>query len=552
MRPAKGKMLPFTKSANALLCICCALFVSCWAGPDSATAPTPRDVVLANDPQQIRVDSVARAVAIVLANDGIRQKVHDDLRDSPFRNHRIHLRSYFRGTAGGEVGRATASILGISFEALLGLLETLPELELIVPRATDRVSWKGREPLIVMGTALPFMQRLKNGEFVETAYRSGGEPIATDVFFSPPGVLVVIQPAERTYPPDVEARRLSAGHQNRSTITTAKDERAEQRRRGRESVAAERNFQGGSLLRLVQNTCSPEGGDPYCCDPSMDYCPEPPQEGGMFLGGGGALLPESDSYMRCMGNSVALDGSNDRDNNGILDDCEEDIALALRPIMNFGEYEDCGAHDPYWSISRHPDRPNHVQIFYALSYLEDCGTWPLDHHHGDSEFVIIEAMGYGGENSVNPVVWGAVNVTFSAHFDGPLGSDATATYAAYDLEFPARPNVRVWVSEDKHANYRSKAVCDSGPNGWHTDDCLGDYIGGLLTIPSGRNLGNFFNVPVPRNPLTRFITDTHSSYPGRSGVENYWDGSEFSGWMPAGSREPSATRYNKMLEIYGF
>src|SRR5205823_3002255 len=103
-------------------------------------------------------------------------------------------------------------------------------------------------------------------------------------------------------------------------------------------------------------------------------------------------------------------------------------------------------------------------------YLADCGAF-WSGHDGDSEFVIIEAAGV---DAANGPLWGVLNVTFSAHWHAGWGTDATATYSAQDLQFPGGPNVRVWASEDKHANYRSKAVCDSGPNGWHTDDCMGN------------------------------------------------------------------------------
>ncbi len=209
-----------------------------------------------------------------------------------------------------------------------------------------------------------------------------------------------------------------------------------------------------------------------------------------------------------------------------------------------------GEYDPYWSISRHPDRPEHVQIFYALSYLEDGGFISMGgfgSHHGDSEFIIIEATAGSGS------VWGVVNVTFSAHWHAGWGSDATATYAAQDLQFPNMPNVRAWVSEGKHANYRSKAVCQSGPNGWWLDSCGGDYYGILLSVKPDHNLGNYFHLPEgQRVDATRFIRDTPSAYSYRQGMENYWEGTDFVGWLPEGFRSNSATGYSEILNFYGF
>ena len=58
-------------------------------------------------------DSIGRALAIALNSGAIRQQVLEDLRDSPFPKHHIHLPSYLSGPRGASLLTALAEVAGI-------------------------------------------------------------------------------------------------------------------------------------------------------------------------------------------------------------------------------------------------------------------------------------------------------------------------------------------------------------------------------------------------------------------------------------------------------
>jgi hypothetical protein len=263
----------------------------------------------------------------------------------------------------------------------------------------------------------------------------------------------------------------------------------------------------------------------------------------------------------------------DHDNDHIRDDCEAALASRLAPLLNIGVDEWVPARQPYWAASRNPDRPDNVQIIYALSYLRDGGfafDFYTDNHEGDSEFIIIEVINTTGST------WGIIGATLSVHFDAEQSgcyvivgtrivfdpncgtSPGADSYYWDDLDYPQGPYPRIWSSLGKHANYRNRAVCESGT--YLQDSCGGDYVGVQIPAPASRNLGNYYNVPpASRNPATQLVGCTlweGSSYMYgwfRTGQECFWDitNAAFSGWDPA-KPDAEATPYWRVFEIFGF
>lgn len=131
-------------------------------------------------------------------------------------------------------------------------------------------------------------------------------------------------------------------------------------------------------------------------------------------------------------------------------------------MLTRNNHDDAPEKEPYWSVTRIPGTVTGVRIFYALSYYKDAGD-PVFHmtsHDGDSEFIIIDL-----QNDMNPyyyTLWELNQATLSAHWMAGTNVDHSATYAAGFLEYPSvyRGRPRIWVSFDKHANYRNKSVCD--------------------------------------------------------------------------------------------
>jgi len=254
-------------------------------------------------------------------------------------------------------------------------------------------------------------------------------------------------------------------------------------------------------------------------------------------------------------------GSTDLDRDQIRDDCEAALAANLAPLLNIGNNDWVPARQPYWSASRHPTRPNNVQIIYALSYLRDGGfaiDFYLDAHEGDSEFIILEVINSTGSK------WGVIEATLSAHFHAEqdacyyqIGGRYCGLDSYYwdDLDYPVGPGPRIWSSLGKHANYRNRAACESGAT--YQDSCGGDYVGGKIFAPAYRNVGNFYHLPAAsRTTATQLLNCTlwsGSTYVYgyfRNGQECFWTDDRFSGWDPM--KPDDATPYRRIFEIFGF
>ena len=71
-----------------------------------------QEATLATDVPQNPVDSVAYALALALSNDEVRATLLEDMRDSPFEDHALHLHSYLAGNRGPALG---AYLYGLLF-----------------------------------------------------------------------------------------------------------------------------------------------------------------------------------------------------------------------------------------------------------------------------------------------------------------------------------------------------------------------------------------------------------------------------------------------------
>lgn len=478
-------------------------------------------------------DVIGRALAITLSDPEMRARLRDDLRDSPFRERRLHLQSYLAGARGRELVRRAISAMSSSNESLIDLAAKLPPLELVMPRAIDRMRWSGTSDLLVISTSATIAERYKRGISTLPGFDLKGNRVEVPFFTYSSAPYVVIQPAERRFTGNPEATRQSfQGSRSGSTVTTAALERG-----------------------MMMAGCDPETDPGSCCE-FLDECDGEP--GGTGTESGGATLPAFATQYFCFGVTSTLNSTTDRDDDDVHDSCEYEIASALQPLLNLGVADEAPFHETYWSLSRDPDIPTNVQIMYAIGYHRDPGD-PTLHSHAherDSEFIILEAKATTGST------WAIVNATLSAHWGTSV--DATATYDYHDLEYPyvyrARP--RIWAARNKHANYRSKAVCDYGPGGWlglfGTDTCDGIYYGLDVGVLPDANLGNYFHKdPLDLTTQLRNCTlSRNAAYWGRYGDECFWsDVDYFAGWFSSPELLDEGdlpTPYRDILEVYGF
>ena len=259
------------------------------------------------------------------------------------------------------------------------------------------------------------------------------------------------------------------------------------------------------------------------------------------------MTPSGYSLATCYPAGGVGDPSLDADSDGVVDQCEFELATIFAPFLQ-SDGRDCNTgREPYWAakyeVSPIDNRPV-IKIFYAISYYLDCGSpnptcgYPVCYpHSGDSEFIIVELRASG-------TVWQVARASLSSHFNVD-GNDPIDTYAGENLEydgsaFLGRPYI--WVALDKHANYRSQAACDAGQ--YYFDTC--DYPGpsAVIEVLANANLGRDGD-PANVNVGSR------EGYPG---IEYYWsENLSFRGWADRSlAFGDPPTAYGKILRFFGF
>ena len=98
--------------------------------------------------EKAALTELTRAVALALQDNGLRQRVKNDLRASRIREHKLEFRSYIRGN-GGILLSKMAQATGKSREELLALVESVRPLEFYMPVAEHRATWTGGADLLV-------------------------------------------------------------------------------------------------------------------------------------------------------------------------------------------------------------------------------------------------------------------------------------------------------------------------------------------------------------------------------------------------------------------
>lgn len=485
-----------------------------------------------DQPSRAVLDAFANVLARGLSDSAMRMAVLEDLRDSPFDRHKVHLDSYITGKRGRANLAAIARASAIPPDSLLRLASALRNYELWMPSVTHRTRWSGTSDVVVVATTmLPSDMWKTPAEYV--AYDVSGAASTVNLLGHNPKPYLLVAPARQSFGKDPEVARAAAPKQPRRTISTRETEFTASIQSGSDTQSSTTLSSAAPQQSSMSSSCNPEVDGPDCCDETTIYCPNPPEGNGTAGVGMGFTFEDC---VKPFNEPIAE--SLDRDYDHILDSCESQLAKAFEPRLVFHPSENHKGREPYYAVNRSADGQR-VRIIYALSYYWDPGFRALDGtygHAGDSEFIIVHVGRYIGYNV--PGKWQVHYVTYSAHFDS--ADDYTRTYwwsdAQYSTgEFGIRP--LVYVALDKHANYRSHSECDAGA--WYSDDC---YAAGpspeLAGIPSTANLGNVHaGEGFPQGTYSgRILTDCVPSRvggAGKHGTECYWStwlSADFAGW----------------------
>lgn len=543
---------------------CCTMAVFAVACRDTVTAPSrtpPAAYANVNSAKNARqradsaaVDTLTHAIALALADPSLRERLIQDLRESPWRKHALDLATYLGRASGNPIAAAAAGKSSIASNRLISIASRLG-LQIQVPRAIDRSTWRGTDDIVVIGLS-EAPAALAPAGLPASGYTLSGTAISVPIWHYTSYPVLAILPAEFSFGQNPEATRRAATTRSQRTISTFDEEIT--------AMTVRHAQAGGSEPQLpaLRGSVTPQ----ICtCDdcPEMDYCdPPPPAVVGI-------TLPSGRTFAQCQTIAFASFNNLNADNDGLLDSCEEELAVQFQPRVAFSSTDDNANRESYYAVKIANASTQTVSIFYPIGYYFDMGSPNpacngCGAHVGDSEFIILEVSHLGSGR------WGLSYATLSAHWGAPLG-DGTARYAYSALEFPinSRGRPRVWVAENKHANYRSRSVCDAGA--YYTDTCdrNSDYTtwgnelqqvatvvvpGVPTTWPDNktplRNIGNSGLTFYLDGLRYNYMLDAVTSYYFKPGTEEFWSGEEFCGWQAATG--DCSTAYATSLLAFGF
>lgn len=132
-----------------------ALLVGC-TDADRGSTPLASDalrsgaVAAAYSTEKAALTELTRAVALALQDQGLRQRIRNDLRESRHTvEHKLHFRDYLQGRSGGILLAKMAAVSGRSRQEVLSLLAQVRPLEFYMPVGAHRASWRGGAELRV-------------------------------------------------------------------------------------------------------------------------------------------------------------------------------------------------------------------------------------------------------------------------------------------------------------------------------------------------------------------------------------------------------------------
>ena len=269
------------------------------------------------------------------------------------------------------------------------------------------------------------------------------------------------------------------------------------------------------LLGFLAFGCSDESTQPLALDPSNYIAPTPCEldrtcGGGAMDFSGGIVISSAITWFNCMTQAVS---SSDRDHDRVDDECEYQIAKAFSPFLMFHDLDRDTSRESYWAAYVDWDMPmNELKIFYALAYHVDHGNRGFFDHWGDSEFIVLTVKYQGASE------WALISATTSAHWGTHLDATKTSKYDKLKYPWEYRGVPYIYVAKNKHANYRSVASCNDGP-----DACVShSRKRGRARVLRSRNLGNSW-----QRLINCVDSQSPSRYPGR---ECFWSANSFNGW----------------------
>lgn len=181
--------------------------------PISPVAPQFNEAEAAAAAERVALQELTRTVALALRDQGLRQRVRADMRESRFTHeHKLHFSNYLRGQSGGILLAKMAKESGKSRDEVLSLIGQVRPLELYMPVRAQRESWRGGDDLVV-GSILEDHE-------VPTVYTLRGRPVAVGAEETPALPALALVPVEADFSRALDGHYRNRNDQGGQTIGT--------------------------------------------------------------------------------------------------------------------------------------------------------------------------------------------------------------------------------------------------------------------------------------------------------------------------------------------
>jgi hypothetical protein len=145
--------------------------------------------------ERAALTTITRAVALALANDAFRAEVLTEMRNAPFKEHKLELRQYLNP---GRLARLAAAS-GKTASELASALQTVRPLEFYMPVPSQRESWIGDANILIAS-------QLEEGDEI-VAFDVKGRTVALTEASAPPIPTLSIVPVETRFSEPLAASR---------------------------------------------------------------------------------------------------------------------------------------------------------------------------------------------------------------------------------------------------------------------------------------------------------------------------------------------------------
>lgn len=152
---------------------------------------------------------LTRAVALALNEQGLRTRVLQDMRKSPYLEHKLAFSSYLNGESGGVLRAAMRKAADLSDTEIDELLTVAPELEFYMPVVEHRRTWTGGAEVVVASD--------RDDDDRPVGFTTAGESVTLDPYTPPTFPVLALVPVETDFASPINplnfANRDDAGGQ---------------------------------------------------------------------------------------------------------------------------------------------------------------------------------------------------------------------------------------------------------------------------------------------------------------------------------------------------